>query len=44
MKMNYLKAPKKQTQTNPILPEILKISVLNFVNPHKILTTYEISF
>ena len=44
MKMNHLKAPKKQTQTNPILPPILKISFLNFVKLHKILTTYEISF
>jgi len=42
--MNYLKAPKKQTQTNPILPPILKISFLNFVKLHKILTAYEISF
>ncbi len=44
MKMKHLQAPKKQTQTNPILPPILKISVLNFDNPYKILTTYEISF
>jgi len=44
MKMNHLKAPKKQTQTNPILPPILKILVLNFVKLHKILTIYEISF
>jgi hypothetical protein len=50
--MNHLKAPKKQTQTNPVLsavewansPPILKISVLNFDNLYKILTTYEISF
>ncbi len=42
--MNYLKAPKKQSQNKPNSNPILKISVLNFVNPYKILTTYEISF
>ncbi len=36
--------PKKTNPNKPNSPPILKISVLNFDNLYKILTTYEISF
>jgi len=36
--------PKKTNPNKPNSPPILKILVFNFVNPYKILTTYEISF